>query len=362
MFVDDEPRVLSGIERALMMGDKDWKYRFAGSGQEALTLLEEQPADVVVSDMRMPFMDGAELLREVRERWPATIRIILSGYSETDATLRMLDVAHQFVAKPCDSAVLLGTVESAIGLRAMFRDPGVVDVVGRVSRLPAAPKVFTELCRLMADPESDSRRITELLGSDPALSAKILQLANSAYFARGSHINDVGQAVARLGLDNVRLLVLASQVFALGGDDPFIDTLQRHALLASQLAVQIGGQKGAAPTAALLAHVGLTLPELRSAELAETTTACATPLHAAVGGYLLALWGLPMEIVNAVARHHNPGRCIPPGFCAAGVVHVATALANDEPPDLAYLEQVGVADKWPGWQALMDSVIEEKDE
>ena len=366
MFVDDEPRVLTGIERALMMADMEWNYRFANSGQEALAMLDELPADVVVSDMRMPFMDGAELLRQVRERWPATIRIILSGYSDTDATLRMLDVAHQFVAKPCDSTQLLATVESAMGIRALCEDPGVLDVVGRVSRLPAAPKVFTEVCRLMADPDSSTHQIAELLGGDPALSAKILQLANSAYFARGNPIHDVGQAIARLGLDNVRLLVLASQVFADGSEDPSIDALQRRALLASHLATQIvlkrGEPKSPAPAAALLAQVGLTIPEMRRADLSGATTACDTPLHVAVGAYLLAMWGLPMDIVNAVAYHHNPGRRAVSDFDTAGVVHVATALAQGEQPDLAYLDKVGVADQWPQWQALSNSVNENNDE
>ncbi|QID18927.1 HDOD domain-containing protein [Nitrogeniibacter mangrovi] len=359
VVVDDEPRVLAGIERTLMMSGRDWGLRFATSGQEALEMLEAQPADVVISDMRMPFMDGAELLVRVRERWPGTIRIILTGYSEMDATMRMLDVAHQFVAKPCDSKALLDAVENAIGLRALFADPQVVDVVGRISRLPASPKVFTRLCELMADPETDLRRIADLLGSDPALSAKLLQLANSAYFARGSAIHDVGQAIARLGLDNVRLLVLAAQVFATGDGDGHIDALQHRALLASQLAAHIGGIKGPAPTAALLAHVALSIPEIADPEVRDEVTACATPLHAAVGAYLLAVWGLPMEIVNAVAWHEDPARSSPTHFDTAGVVHVATRLANGREPDLAYLERVGVGAKWPQWQAWMQSTNED---
>ncbi len=363
MFVDDEPRVLSGIERALMMTDEDWGCRFVHSGQEALAMLEDLPADVVVSDMRMPFMDGAELLRQVRERWPSTIRIILSGYSDADATLRMLDVAHQFVAKPCDSTALLGTVENAMRIRAMCTDPCVLDVVGRVSRLPAAPKVFTELCRMMADPDSNTHHIAELLGSDPALSAKILQLANSAYFARGNPVHDVGQAIARLGLNNVRLLVLASQVFADGQEGSLIETLQHRALLtchlATEIALQMGAAKSPAPAAALLAQVGLTIPELRDNDVVGLTTACNTPLYVAVGAYLLAMWGLPMEIVNAVADHRNPGRCAVSDFDATGVVHVATSLAQGEAPDFAYLEKVGVADKWPEWQALLNNSVNE---
>ncbi|NAT76153.1 HDOD domain-containing protein [Dickeya dadantii] len=362
MFVDDESRVLSGIERALMMQDTEWECRFANSGQEALAMLEEKPADVVVSDMRMPFMDGAELLTQVRDRWPGTIRIILSGYSEPDATVRMVDVAHRFVSKPCDSTVLLEMVGSALALRDMFQDPAVVEIVGRTSRLPAAPNVFIEVCRLIANPGSDTRHIAELLGSDPALSAKIMQLANSAYFARGGRINDIGNAITHLGLDQVQLLVLASQVFADAKLDPYVGRLQQRALLASTLAASISGHQGLEPTAALLANIALLIPELRESDNEATTTRDNTPIHAAVGAYLLALWGLPMDIVEVVACQTHPSRSADKTFGAIGAVHVAVALANNSAPDLDYLEQTGVLNKLPQWQEMLAHTQETLDD
>jgi YesN/AraC family two-component response regulator len=123
MFVDDENRILSGIERSVMMYNPDWECRFASSGPQALTMLEETPADVVVSDMRMPFMDGAELLAQIRDRWPGTVRIILSGYSEPTSTQRMLQVAHQFVSKPCDSTALIAMIENTLTRRHAIEDP-----------------------------------------------------------------------------------------------------------------------------------------------------------------------------------------------------------------------------------------------
>ncbi|QYM94052.1 HDOD domain-containing protein [Dickeya zeae] len=353
MFVDDESRVLSGIERALMMQDTDWECRFATSGQEALAMLEEEPADVVVSDMRMPFMDGAELLSQVRHRWPGTIRIILSGYSEPEATLRMLDVAHRFVPKPCDSTVLQAMVGNALALRDRFQDPALVEIVGRTSQLPAAPNVFTEICRLLTNPDSDTRQITELLGRDPALSAKIMQLANSAYFSRGGQINDIGNAITHLGLDQVKQLVLASQVPADAKTAPYVDQLQQHALLASTLAARISGHQGPEATAALLANIALLIPELREPDYQDTTTRGNTSVQAAASAYLLALWGLPMDIVDAVACHQQPSRFANNAFGVAGAVHVAVALANNSDLDLDYLEQTGVLNNLPLWQKML---------
>jgi HD-like signal output (HDOD) protein/CheY-like chemotaxis protein len=364
VFVDDESRVLAGIERTLVMRETDWACRFFTSGQAALDALETEPADVVVSDMRMPFMDGAALLGAVRDRWPGTLRIILSGQCDTASTLRMLDVAHQFVSKPCDNAVLLAAVEAALSLRAMFRDASVIDVIGRVNRLPSAPRIFAELTRLLADPASDSRHVARLLSSDPALSARIMQLAGSAYFTLGARITSINDAITRLGIDQVRLLVLASQVFADAATDPFVDHLQRRALQASCLADRItaGRRGGVAATAALLARIGLLVEPLRSETMQDATTVCDTPLHAAVGAYLLGLWGLPMDIVDAVARHTHPDRAAANGFGLAGTVHVAVALANGQTPDLAYLERAGVIDQWPQWQAYNAALTTDHDD
>lgn len=356
MFVDDESRVLSGIERGLAMRDTGWKCRFCTSGDEALASLAQNPADVVVSDMRMPFMDGTELLSRVRERWPGTIRIVLSGFSEHEAKVRMLAVGHQFVAKPCNIQTLLAVVESALRLRTLFEDESVLELIGRVSRLPTAPKLYFELGCLLADPSARIQTIASVIMRDPALSAKVLQLGNSAYFAHGPPVCDVVDAVRHLGLDQVRLLVLASQVFADADWNPRVGELQTRALLASRIAMQVGEQPGLASTAALLARLGLLIPGLDSPEAECAKARCELSLYAAVGAYLLGLWGLPVDIVDAVACHTDPGRIASSDFGLAGAVHVATALANDKDPDLGYLQRVGAIDRLPLWQAATSTL------
>jgi HD-like signal output (HDOD) protein/ActR/RegA family two-component response regulator len=366
MFVDDEYRVLSGIERAFAMRDTGWECRFCTSGEEALASLQHHPADVVASDMRMPFMDGAEFLSRVRERWPGTLRIILSGYSDPATTARMLDVAHQFVAKPCNNATLLAIVKNALSLRSLLDDQSVIELIGRVSRLPTAPKLFFELNRLVANPATSIPTIIAPIIRDPALGAKVLQLGNSAYFTRGQPVRDVAEAVRHLGLDQVRLLVLASQVFAGAEESPRVVELQTRALLASriasQIAMQVGEQPGLAATAALLARLGLLIPGLDSPEAECARTRCELSLHATVGAYLLGLWGLPLDIVHAVALHTDPGLIATSEFGLTGVVHVAVALANDKEPDLGYLQRVDVMEQLPSWQATALSLKGDHDE
>jgi len=105
LFVDDEPRILDGRRRMLRSMRHEWKMSFAETGQEALAILANQPFDVVVVDMRMPGMDGVQLLSEVRKRHQI-IRIVLSGTADREAILRAVGLAHQYLSKPCDAETL----------------------------------------------------------------------------------------------------------------------------------------------------------------------------------------------------------------------------------------------------------------
>jgi len=85
--------------------------RFAQSGTEALQMLATAPADVIVTDMRMPEMDGAQLLAEVERLYPQTARIILSGQCDRQTALTAVGPTHLFLTKPCDSARLIEVIQ-----------------------------------------------------------------------------------------------------------------------------------------------------------------------------------------------------------------------------------------------------------
>ena len=103
LFVDDEQQILDGLKDLLRKQRKQWSMVFALGGQAALDELTQRPFDVVVSDMRMPGIDGATLLTRVKEMYPASARIILSGHADRDSIVRALPVAHQFLNRPCDA-------------------------------------------------------------------------------------------------------------------------------------------------------------------------------------------------------------------------------------------------------------------
>jgi YesN/AraC family two-component response regulator len=145
IFVDDEPRVLEGLKRMLRPKRNEWDMTFVNSAQEALDALRKQPREVVVTDMRMPGMSGAELLEVVQREYPDTIRLILSGQAETESVMKALGVSHQFLSKPCDAEILQGTISRAFALRDLAGNSAVKTLVARINKLPTLPATYQRL-------------------------------------------------------------------------------------------------------------------------------------------------------------------------------------------------------------------------
>jgi HD-like signal output (HDOD) protein len=360
LFVDDEPRVLQGLERALFPIPPDCSFAFAEGANRALEHLEKFEADAIVTDMRMPGMDGAALLTRVQQRWPAMLRVVLSGQVDSDGALRMMEVAHQFVSKPCDPHVLLGSLERLTRLQRILTSHSIRQLVGGIASLPSAPRIYTELTRKLADSQLGAASIASTIALDPAISAKVLQLANSVYFGRGRRIDSIRDAVGRLGVNNILQLVLCTELFGGVNGNAAVEMLQMRSLRASNLVQQMAGATVSgqiAQTAALLADVGWLLPDIETrCAAAVTTDGAITPAHA--GAYLLGLWQIALPVVEAVAFQDDPAAISPESFEAVGLAHVAICLTHDRMPDLDYLRKAGVLEQLPTWQALAEATTD----
>jgi len=389
LFVDDEPKILAGLRRMLRKMRDEWEMEFVTSGREALEALEKQPFDVVVSDMRMPEMDGAELLNEVRAHCPTAVRLILSGHSDREMILKSVGPTHQFLAKPCDAESLKETVARACTLRDLLADQTLKAVVARISSLPSVPGLYSRLLQVLESPEGSLREVAEIISSDVGMTAKILQLVNSAFFGLRHPIESPSQAITYLGMDTVRAVVLTASVFAeFEGADKAkqaAEDLYPHSIRTGSLSAKIAKMAGADKTltddatmAGLLHDVGrlilaAELPDMADA-IARNAREQQTPLHEAerktfgathaeLGAYLLGLWGLPHRIVEAVAFHHTPAACPGRTFTVLVPVHAANVLDREAHPepgdvhtaslDMTYLEEVGVADRLPEWRELV---------
>lgn len=352
LFVDDEPRILDSLRNLLRKHRKRWDMSFVLGGEEAMQLLEREKFDVVVSDMRMPKMDGARVLATSRERQPEAIRIILSGFSGEDAAIRAVPVAHQFLSKPCEAETLLAVVERALKPRSSPRWARVMSLVGGIHQLSSPPAVFESLEVVVADLMAGTKEVSAVLASDPSMSAKALQLANSAFFGIPHRVVRVENAVSSLGIGTIRALVAASEAFSAAPPSiaSQVEELNRHAQSTARLARALADEGGAhdAISAAMLNDIGLNVLVERCGDAyGEVARLVAMDgieprvaeerifgvHHAEVGAVLLELWGLPPAVVNAVALHHeaptdpreDPTHAIV--FVAAGL---ADALAGAE--------------------------------
>jgi putative nucleotidyltransferase with HDIG domain len=319
----------------------------------------------------------------VRDKYPSVLRIILSGYTELQASIRAVPVAHQFLLKPCDPETLRAGISRATSLGEALDSRMLTSLVGALRDLPSLPRVFTELREALLNPKVSLDQIARIVEKDIAVSAKLLQLVNSAFFGLARDVTDVKTAVSCLGLTVLHDLVITVEVFRSFKanefvTDKYLEDFHSHAQLSARIAAGISQStkvNSAVVLAALLHDVGkLVIAERTPAhfarvlaqsqeegkpfhEVEESLTAIS---HAEVGAYLLSLWGLPYSLVEAVAHHHHPRRVPQVGVDMILVVYVANILAQERaalvggppalPLDMELLEESRAATFLPEWR------------
>jgi HD-like signal output (HDOD) protein len=379
MFVDDEENVLSALSNLLRKRRKVWDMHFVLGGANAIELMATTTFDVVVSDMRMPGIDGPTLLERVKRDSPTTARVVLSGHADRPSILRTLSVAHQFLNKPCDAASLEGVITRTSSLSALLQNPAVRAVVGSVNSLPSPPDVYWALTRALADGNSGAAEVSAIIAKDPAMSAKMLQMVNSAYFGLPQRITAIQDAVSYMGIELIRAVSLTAHVFSSANpvDKKHVDELSANGLMVARLAKKFVIDKSRAEeafTAGLLHDLGRLVLVSSFAErfesmmterqqtgvpidVAERAQFGAT--HAEIGAYLVSMWGLPLSIFEAIAHHHAPGQIEDAQWDVLGAVHVASSLVNEtaESIDMAFLTRVGLVAQLPEWQSLAEQLI-----
>jgi HD-like signal output (HDOD) protein len=362
--VDDEVAVLDALQNLLRKERKRWDMAFAVGAQEALRELERAPVDVIVSDMRMPGMDGAELLARVRDDYPRTARLVLSGHAEREAVLRVLPVAHQYLSKPCDVDLLRAAIERTCELQSLLSNDTIRQLVGRLEKLPSVPTTYFALNKVTANPGATTEDIARIVEADPAMSVKVLQLVNSAYFGLARRIASISEAVSYLGVELLKGLALSAQIFSVAERGPrqfSIEQLQEESLKAARLARRFFTDRERAEeafTAAIVHDIGTLVIALglpKEYELiADLVVATGRPRHeiekeqigahhGEIGGYLLGVWGLPFSIVETAALHHTPSLASEGTTDILGAVHIAdTLLKASRNNSIAHPERFGL--------------------
>jgi HD-like signal output (HDOD) protein/ActR/RegA family two-component response regulator len=382
LFVDDEPNLLAGLRRMLRFKRDIWEMDFAEGGQAALAKLAERRFDVVVSDMRMPGMDGGQLLAHVRQLYPRTARVILSGHADRGAIISAVGPTQQYLAKPCEVDVLVGVLDRVLAVRDLIVDDDLADLLGGVESLPKPPQIYEEMLAISTNENSTLEEVVAVIEGDMATSAEVLRLVNTAFFGLPSEVTTVNRAVSLLGLETIQALAVAGAVFGAGGSPPpGIDAAQlsergmRVGQLARRLATGEGWSRqavGDAFFAGMLYDIGL--PVLAGAdpqawamiqgervgdlteqgELEKAHFGCSVT---AAGAYLLGLWGFSEPVVEAIAM--QPSEPDLPGTIPAALLlsFARRAVCHPEAPQPSSESGYLSADRLGRWQVIARQVL-----
>ncbi|MGB5106306.1 MAG: response regulator [Candidatus Zixiibacteriota bacterium] len=354
MFVDDSPNVLSGLRRMLHKMSGEWEMEFAEDARTALAKMAEKPFDAVVSDMRMPDINGAQLLRQVADLYPGTVRFILSGHSDHDLILQSVGCTHQFLAKPCEPAQLIACIRNSFVIRGFLQDEELKRKIANVPSLPTLPATSSRLLEALASETISIDCVAKIVAEDVGMTAKILQMVNSAFFGLPTHVDSPTRAVSLLGIETIKALVLTAGVFEQFNIAP-LENLSIESIYAHSMSVGVTAQKVArklklekrliddAMLAGMMHDIGKPILMMHFREnlgaAMRITSEERAPMyaaeekvmgvsHAEIGAYLLSLWGEPDSTVEAVLQHHHPSRVNNLTVNALTAVHLANALIH----------------------------------
>lgn len=355
LFVDDEAKVLNGIRRMVHSQKHRWETAFVESGKAALAALAQKPFDIIVSDMRMPEMDGVELMQQVQQQFPDTIRMVLSGQADKEQIARSIGIIHQFLTKPCSTEILIATIERAINLRQTFENDKLKKLVSQINAIPSLSANMQALFSEIQQPEPSIKRVSAIIAEDLGMSSKVLQLVNSSFFGVADRVNSIEMAVKLLGLTIIHALVISFHVFSefrVPKHSTFnADALWDHCIKVSGISRKLATlyhlgykESGDAQIAGLLHDVGkIMLAVKMPAELEKMQHELSgNPVnrftieqevfgatHAEIGGYLMGLWGLPDDVVLAIVEHHDPEVLADQPVSAAALVFAANIISHE---------------------------------
>lgn len=352
-FATPDPNQPGAVGDALLARGYEWQVLSYARHDESRQVLAQDAADAVVVDLALA--DAEDLLRHLLYTAPQTARLVLVANDVDGVEPRLLALAHGVLAASSSVETLAEALVGYAQLAQSLDRPSLRAQVGALTRLPGAPRLYMAICKALEDPNVDIHAIAEQVMSDPALGARVLQIANSAMYGAGRQIASIPFAVTRLGLKTTRNLVLAAELYAFSGPEAArAERVRQRSLLAAWLAPRLMAphiDPEVAATAALLAGIGEMLPELDDGDVAALPMA--PPLQDEAAAYLMGLWQLPSVLQQAVAWQRAP-RLSGGQFGVVGAVHVATALAFDRRVDDAWLERCGMAAHLPGWRELAE--------
>ncbi len=386
LFVDDDNDVIDGYKRMLFSMKKEWSMHFALSGEEALRIMSTAKIDVIISDMKMPVMDGTELLRQVKDLYPHILRIILSGHQDQVKIVRSTILAHQFLLKPCNANQIKNVIKNAYSLRDNLENQKLLSIINGIGQLPSLPELYVEIEELMDTPDYSLERMMQIISKDPAITAKILQTVNSAFFGLPRRITDLLEALSFLGANTIKSIILYLHSFSMKNVPSiardYCSEIAKKSLLTAQIAREIGNIETSDKqilddiyVSGILHDIGklilLQIPEyfdkmnyminIKKMKDIDTEMQILDISHEWAGAYLMGIWALPKTVVEAIAFHHNPSKINHTDFSILTALHIANGFAEYQAEpfdrkkidiDLNYLANFKLKGNFEKWENI----------
>jgi HD-like signal output (HDOD) protein len=388
LLVGDGPRGLQNLKTLASGLGPNWEVCGAPGLVEAQELLPKGPFDAVLAELRIGGSSGLTLLNQIIELHPKTQRFVLADLSDKQAVTKCVGTSHHYLATPCDTHTLRAALDRAFSLDVWLMNERVKKFIAQMQKLPSIPSLYFQVVKELQSPTSSLETIGDLISRDLVMTAKLLQLINSAVFGLRRQIASPTEAVLCLGAETTKSVLLLAHTFSyfdkVKSSSFSVESLWEHALAAGSLARMIANQQAASMdmveesfTAGLLHDIGklviaCNLPtdyikviqrthrEKKPLWLMEEEVFGVT--HAEVGACVLGIWGLPVTIIEAVALHHYPSRFLSKEFSPLTAVHVANAWDHElrtkvkvDPAlvpqvDPNYLRELGLSEALPRWR------------
>lgn len=366
VIVDGDPLHIASFSQNLIRLCPDWELTFFSNSTDSLKHLEANSCDVFISDMTMPDSTGPQLLNEVGRLYPTVVRFVMAEALDKEAVMKCVLGSNHFLPKPCEPEAVRKAVDRALTLEKWLSNDEIKSLVLRIRTFPSIPSLYFEVLKELRSPDASAQRVGEIISQDLAMSTKVLQVLNSAYYAIARQITDPAEAVTILGFEMVKSLVLCIQVFSqFDKVKPYyfsIDKLWRHSTAVAQAARHIARFEGLGAeaadeiyTAGLLHDIGkLVLVSNFSDEYQAVQTRVRNEhislwdaereafgaSHAEIGAYLIGLWGMPLPLAEAACFHHKPRLLTVTAPITVAVVHAANVIVSEGQSDGTFIPEI----------------------
>ena len=379
LFVDDEENILKSIRRGFYMAD--FEVHTALGAKAGLAVLEKEDIDLVISDVRMPEMDGIRFLEIVKEKYPSTSRGILSGFVEQTAAFKSLTqgLTSTYFAKPWEDEVLQKRIRHILYVRKILHSQKLLLLINSIGELPTLPSLYQEFMQAMED-EKSIKEISAIIQKDTSIAAKVLQIANSAFYG-SNKTSSVDQAMLYIGLSTIKDIVLAVSLTSRKkwnkAQDKFLEDIFAHSSQMNRYVVQIYKLFNSSkrirqfPSVGLMHDIGKIIllqyyPERFESIVAhqennpgmnffesEMDLGYEGNTHAEIGAFFLDWWNLPAIFTEVALFHHTPEKASEHHKEIVKISHFTNRLLN-------YLAFVNDPEKMDLSTFQFDGLSEEK--